>query len=168
MAAERRRGLLAGALLAAALVGLAVLALVRAGSPPQGPVEVPLDAATCARCRMLVSDPSFAAQLHTEDGEVRFFDDPGCLLLHLDERAPDVHAAWVHHLREARWVPLDRARFVAVPRSPMGHGLGAVGPEEAPEGITAEEALARLRRREEARRAPGGAGRAHPAPGEAP
>lgn len=152
MAAERRWRLLLGGVVLAALAAAVVLAVLRAGSPPQGPVEVPLDAATCARCRMLVSDASFAAQLHTEGGEVLFFDDPGCLLLYLDDEAPAVHGAWVHHLREPRWIPLSRARFVPVPRSPMGHGLGAVGPDEAPDGLTVREALVRLRAEDRARR----------------
>lgn len=135
----------------AALAGAVLLAVLRAGQPPEGPVAVPVDAATCARCRMLVSDPSFAAQLHTEGGQVLFFDDPGCLLLHLDEEELAVHAAWVHHLHETRWIPLEQARFVPVPRSPMGHGLGAVSAAEAPDAPDAEEALARLRRTEAGR-----------------
>lgn len=128
-----------GLALAVLAVGLVWLAL-RLGGAPGGPVEVPLDAAACARCRMLVSDLSFAGQLHTPEGEVRFFDDPGCLLLHLhdlqargelDALEPAVARAWVHHLEAERWIPLAEARFVPVPRSPMGYGLGARGPEAA-------------------------------------
>lgn len=155
MAAPRRRwGPVVGALVALALGAALVVALLRAGSPPEGPVEVPLDAATCARCRMLVSDPSFAAQLHTRRGEVLFFDDPGCLLLHLGEdearSGEPGHAAWVHHLRKDHWIPLERARFVSVPRSPMGYDLGATSEGDAPDGLTARAARERLEERAEA------------------
>jgi hypothetical protein len=136
-------------LVLAALAAVLALAVLRAGRPPSGPVDVPLDAATCAHCRMLVSDLSFAGQIHTAGGEVLFFDDPGCLLLHLD--AVEVHASWLHHLRADRWVPLDGARFVPVPRSPMGYGLGAVGAEDAPDGLTAAQARTRLRARDASR-----------------
>jgi copper chaperone NosL len=139
-----RRLVLVGTGVVAVVAALA-LAVTWAGRPPTGPVEVPWDAAACAHCRMLVGDPAFAAQLHTEAGEVRFFDDPGCLLLHLHEARPAVHGAWVHHLREDRWIALDEARFVEVERTPMGYGYGAVGPE-AGEGRTAEEVQARLLR----------------------
>lgn len=147
-----RRLALAGAAVAAGVAALA-LVVTWAGRPPTGPVEVPWDAAVCAHCRMLVGDPAFAAQLHTEAGEVRFFDDPGCLLLHLHDAHPAVHGTWVHHLREDRWVALDEARFVEVERTPMGYGYGALGPE-AGEGATAAEVQDRLVRDPPGGRAP--------------
>jgi hypothetical protein len=75
---------------------------------------------------MLISDPSFAAQLQTESGDVLDFDDPGCLLRYRQEHAPRVRAVWYHHQHEDRWLPESATAFQPMARTPMGWGLGAV------------------------------------------
>jgi copper chaperone NosL len=126
-AEARRRPWLAA--LAAVVLGLA---LFRLAAPPSGPVEPAWDRVACAHCRMLVSDPAFAAQLHDAAGEVRFFDDPGCLLLFRAE-APDPSArAWFHDSRGERWLAEAEVGFVRVDETPMAHGLAAVMRAETP------------------------------------
>jgi hypothetical protein len=78
---------------------------------------------------MLISDPVFAAQLESAEGETLSFDDPGCLLATLDAH-PDPRALWFHHAREERWLAGGEAGFVRVPHTPMGWGLGAVDADE--------------------------------------
>lgn len=145
----RRRALrlAAAAALLAALAGAVVLLVARSGEPPEDPVRVAWDRQACARCSMLVSEPSFAAQLHTEGGEVLFFDDPGCLLLWQARHDAAVHATWFHHLVEERWIPGEAVAFVEASPTPMGYGLGAVdaGTEGA---LSRQEALERARRRD--------------------
>ena len=155
MASERRlrRALLAAA--AALGVVAAVAALVRwSGRPPEGPVPVAWDRVACAECNMLVSEPAFAAQLHTHDA-VHHFDDPGCLFRFEDREGPQVRARWFHHLREERWIPGDAVAFVPTEPTPMGYGLGAVtegnGAALSPEAAR-EHARARDRARMEAPR----------------
>ena len=158
MARERRTlGRLAAAL------GLAALALVlwRAAAAPSGPVEPAWDRVACERCHMLVSDPRFAAQLHTAAGEVRFYDDPGCLLLARAETAeaaePPVASeaakppveVWFHDSAGAGWLTEPEARFVPAPETPMGHGFAAVAAARSPGALDAAAALAALRRRQE-------------------
>jgi hypothetical protein len=75
---------------------------------------------------MLISEPRFAAQLETEDGEIRSFDDPGCLLAELEARAPSVRRLWFHHVREDRWLDGAHVAFESAGETPMGYGLGAV------------------------------------------
>jgi hypothetical protein len=99
---------------------------------------------------MLVGDPSYAAQLQTTDGAVLHFDDPGCLLLYQREVEPEVHAVWLHHVHEDRWLARERARFVLSGPSPMGYGLGAVD-EGATDTLRWEEALEQARSRDAAR-----------------
>jgi copper chaperone NosL len=134
---------------AAALVALA-LALRWAQSPLEGPADPTWNRTPCARCGMLVGEPAFAAQLHTPAGDVRFFDDPGCLLLYAAEHPAEEAAAWFHHLREDRWVPAERAGFVPAEGTPMGYGLGAVDASE-PGAIPRAAALVAAQRREAAR-----------------
>ncbi len=113
-----------GVLLACALLAGLGWVLLRAQAPPSGPVDVPWDRAACSRCRMLLSDPRFAGQLHTESGTVLFFDDPGCLLLAAEGQ--EFAAAYFHHHDEDAWIPWDRVAFVETAPTPMGYGLAAV------------------------------------------
>jgi len=130
-----------------ALRRLALLALALAACGREsGPQPIAFDREACAHCRMLISDPRFAAQLETQDGEVRSFDDPGCLLAELAARAPAVRTLWFHHLREDRWLDGAHVAFVETERTPMGYGLGAVD-AGAPGALTLEQARARVAER---------------------
>jgi len=60
--------------LAAALGAVLALAACR---PPEGPQPIVYDREPCAHCRMLISEPRFAAQLEREEGEERSLDHPG-------------------------------------------------------------------------------------------
>ena len=83
MSAESRARSRARPLLAAGVSLAAIaLALYWAQRPPEGPVDPAWSRTPCSHCGMLVSERAFAAQLHTPAGEVRYFDDAGCLLLH--------------------------------------------------------------------------------------
>jgi len=154
MRAERRRlwrrlGAFACVLGAASALALAVL---RAQGPSEGPVPVTWDRTACHRCGMLVSDPAFAAQLHTPEGAVFYFDDPGCLLVHLHEARPEVHAVWLHHQRDDRWLALDESAFVFAEPTPMEYGLGVAEAGEVGSALSAEQATQHALQRDAARR----------------
>jgi hypothetical protein len=100
---------------------------------------------------MLISEPGFAAQLETEDGEVRSFDDPGCLLADLVSRSPRVRALWFHHAHEDRWLAGAEVAFERAERTPMGFGLGAVD-AGVPGTLSLAEARAQVAARLEAGR----------------
>lgn len=131
---------LRSAVVALAAIGALAVALHWAQRPPEGPVEPDWSRTSCAHCGMMVGEPAFAAQLHTPAGDVRFFDDPGCLLLYAAEHPGDEASAWFHHLRDARWIPANLARFAPASPTPMGYGLGAVDGSE-PGAIPRAEAL---------------------------
>src|SRR5690606_29231849 len=95
-----------------ALAALLVAALLRLERLPEGPVPLAWDRTACAHCHMHVGEPALAAQLQTKDGAVLHFDDPGCLLLHLEKEAREMHAIYFRHLREERWIPAVRVAFV--------------------------------------------------------
>lgn len=140
----RRVQLLAAGLLA--LVGLA-LAVVWAQAPPSGPEPVAWSQTACARCRMLVGEPGFAAQLHAADGQVHHFDDPGCLLLFESELEAPPRAVWLHHRDDDRWLARSEAGFVAADPTPMGYGLAVVDADE-PGALDAAAALEQARGRD--------------------
>ncbi len=143
MASARRwlaRGALAAVVLAA--VGGFALEVARSRRPADAPQQIAWDRAACAHCGMLISDPSWAAQFATRDGDVLAFDDPGCLLRYEHEHAADSHAAWFHHRREDRWIPRESVGFAIAGPSPMGYDLAAVDAQE-PGAISLDEARRR-------------------------
>lgn len=113
----------------AALLALAALAVWWSGRLPDGPVDPDWDHTRCARCGMLLSEPSFAAQVQWDDGRVVHYDDPGCLLVDA-WNAPGgldaAHAVWFHHRSEPRWIALADVGFEPVEHTPMDFGLAAV------------------------------------------
>lgn len=103
-------------------IGLGVRWLER---PPSGPVEPVWDFERCVHCGMHLSERPFAAQFHTDSGELAFFDDPGCLLLWRLETGA-TGKAYFHHADEERWVAEPEAVFVSAEQTPMGWGLAVV------------------------------------------
>lgn len=138
--------LVAGVALAAIVT--VIVAVVASQRLPDGPIEPVWDQQICAFCRMHVGEPRFAAQLQTRGGEVHWYDDPGCLAEHETAsrsagRALDVHAIWLRHLHEPRWVAASAARFVPVMPTPMGFGFGVVDGAGA-EGLGYADFVARI------------------------
>lgn len=76
----------------------------------------------CAHCAMLVSDPHFAAELTTTEGDRFFFDDPGCMAAYVQERAPHVRKMWVRD-HGGLWLEAANARFAKGASSPMDYGF---------------------------------------------
>jgi hypothetical protein len=137
--------------LACALVAAFSFALWRTAAPPSGAVEVPWDRVACARCRMLVSDPRFAGQLHKASGEVHFFDDPGCLLLELSEHEDAAATPYFRDSRSERWLGEAQVVFQRVPETPMGYGFMAVARETLADGLSPDAARALLQAGADAR-----------------
>lgn len=143
------------------LVAVVALAAVLGCGRADGPPPVAWDRTRCQHCGMLVSDPGFAGQIVAADGSVRQFDDPGCLLLALEEGAGGEGSPtlWFHHAHDDRWLAGDAVAFVAASHSPMGYGLAAVGADEAPEGLDLEAARRRVQELERLRTQPAPGGR---------
>lgn len=92
-----------------------------------GPPTVRFGEEACAACRMIISDERFAAAVVTADGDVRKFDDIGCLVEHESGRIPPDAACWVRDSRSGEWLDARQAIFIHSPSiaSPMGFGLAA-------------------------------------------
>jgi len=136
----------------AGLVLTAVVAVVawfvlQGQSLPDEPVPVVWDRTPCAACAMHVGEKGFAAEIVTADGEVRFYDDPGCALndyLALQEQGVPIHRVWFHHRTEDRWLSRSEVGFVEADPTPMGYGLAAVD-RDAPKAMDFERALEEVR-----------------------
>lgn len=113
-----------------------ILAVVVYGGTrlPDRPQPIAWNHEACAHCRMLIGDPTFAAQVITDDGDVLSFDDPGCAAAYL--RTHHVHHAWFHG-RDG-WLARDAVGFVRVAHSPMGSNVIAV-PKATPGALALED-----------------------------
>lgn len=106
------------------------------------PVPVAWDHAACDHCGMLISDPRFAAQLVTRDGERREYDDPACLFRDIAQDHPSLGNVWFHDSAGDGWLPWSGVAFVPASGAPMDGGLAAVVP--APGALSFGEASARV------------------------
>ena len=118
-------------LLPAALLGL--LAVAACGpADGTGPAEVRWDRDACERCRMAVSDRSYAAQVRGGPAGERtaafLFDDLGCAVLWLAEQAwredPRTEV-WVADCESGQWLDGRSCAYLEGRLTPMDFGLGA-------------------------------------------
>ncbi|MBF0256748.1 MAG: nitrous oxide reductase accessory protein NosL [Gammaproteobacteria bacterium] len=112
-----------------------LLALLLSGcfGEVEGPQEPKWDRDACERCRMVLSDRPFAAQIHylpegKKRTQIAWFDDIGCATLWLEDK-PWKDAAetkiWVADHRTREWIDARTAWYVPVDVSPMAYMLGA-------------------------------------------
>jgi nitrous oxide reductase accessory protein NosL len=117
------------------------------GEPETGPVEVKWDQNNCERCRMMLSDRHFAAQIRyfpeNKRARVVKFDDIGCATLWLKEKQwkddPKTQI-WVTDHRSGEWIDARKATYIRKNNSPMGYDLGAQT-EAAPDVLSYAEAV---------------------------
>lgn len=126
----------------ALVVVLALLAACR--GVPDGVQPIAWDREPCAHCRMVIGEPSYAAQVITSAGDVHSFDDPGCALRWLAAADAPPHRVFFHHADADRWLPGDQVGFRRGDTTPMGSALGAVE-RGAPGTLDLAAALAEVR-----------------------
>ncbi len=119
----------------ARLLSLIFITLLTAcsGEPDTGPLEIKWDRDACERCRMVLSDPHFAAQIRyypagKKRSVVEKFDDFGCAALWLEDKPwkDDGRTEfWVADHRSKEWIDATTATYVLKKTTPMEYGLGA-------------------------------------------
>ncbi len=113
-----------------------------------GPVAVHWDRATCARCRMVLSDRHHAAQVRVKPQEGRsrvyLFDDLGCAVIWLEDhpnwRDDPVTEIWVNDWRTGDWIDARTAYYLKGQETPMQYGLGAQS-DPAPDALDYSSAV---------------------------
>lgn len=128
-------------------VGLALVLSACSGGPETGPVEVKWDQDNCERCRMMLSDRNFAAQVrYFPDGKrskAVKFDDIGCAVLWLkDQQWKDdpKTQVWVADHRGGEWIDARKATYIRKNNSPMGYDLGAQAEADS-DGLNFDQAI---------------------------
>ena len=109
------------------LVLAATLAASGCEVAADGPPEILVDRTACSHCRMLISEPAFAAAYKAPGAAARVFDDIGCLRAALHTETATGVQFWFHDFSHGGWITGTEATFVASPdiRTPMGGGIVA-------------------------------------------
>lgn len=111
-----------------------LLLLVSACSmdPQTGPGDTRWDRQSCERCRMMLSDRHYAAQVRVfpeaNRSRVFYFDDIGCAIIWLQDKPWEANKAteiWVTDHRTGEWIDARAASYVENRITPMEYGLGA-------------------------------------------
>lgn len=127
---------------------LAALILISACSPAptDGPAPVVWDRDACERCRMVLSDRHYAAQIRLGAQQVHKFDDLGCAVLWLeqqpDKNNPDTQI-WVNDHQSGEWLNARTAFYVLGKTTPMDYGLGASA-QTRPDSLNFDQARAHI------------------------
>ena len=130
---DRRAALRRGAMLLAGVFAVPALGALEACAP-DGPRAIAYGRDQCAFCRMVVSEPRFAAALVSAKGRTFVFDSIECLAGYCLQSeatfgADPARSLWVTDSeRPGTLIRAERARFLREegPSSPMGKGLLAV------------------------------------------
>lgn len=117
------------------------------GEPASGPVSVNWDRETDPRCGMVISDRRFAAEIRDPEGKVWKFDDIGCAMFWLSQRAFNEATPrteyWVADYRSGDWLDARQAYYLQGRKSPMGYHFAALAEPEA-ETLTYQEMKRRI------------------------
>ena len=91
----------------------------------------------CDECFMLINESRYAAGYVTLEGQVKRFDDIGCLLIYHKKHQENIAHFWVKDFDTQKWLKADNAFFVRSDsiQTPMGFGIIAFGTAESAQKI---------------------------------
>ena len=77
-------------------------------------------------CKMLITKEHNTAQVVAPDGKTWFFDDPGCMVLWLQDKSFKNEAKlWVHSIDTQKWIDAKKAAYGVKDKTEMHYGFGA-------------------------------------------
>ncbi|MDD2384379.1 MAG: nitrous oxide reductase accessory protein NosL [Sulfurospirillaceae bacterium] len=99
------------------------------------PQKIHWDRDMCERCKMVLSDRKFSAQVvNPENGRKYTFDDIGCVVLWFrDDKIAwsDKAIIWVNDVHTGEWIDARSAWYDVENITPMAYGFGAHKSKEA-------------------------------------
>ncbi len=111
-----------------------------AEKPVGEPRKVHWDRDMCERCKMVLSDRKFSAQvINPETGRKYMFDDLGCVILWFKEDKiawSDKAIIWVNDVKSGEWIDARNAFYDTENITPMAYGFGAHLKQESVGGDT--------------------------------
>lgn len=106
-----------------------------------GPADIRFGQDTCSACSMIISEKQHAAQYLLANGEVRKFDDTGCMIEHIkNTEKQEIKAVFVKDFSTNNWINAGTARFIKSDKiiTPMGHGIVAISNDKDPVKVQEE------------------------------
>ncbi|NBK98216.1 MAG: hypothetical protein EOM50_09370 [Erysipelotrichia bacterium] len=98
------------------------------------PRKIHWDRDMCERCKMVLSDRKFSAQvINPNNGKKYFFDDIGCVILWFKENSiewKETAVIWVNDAKTAEWIDARKAFYDIENITPMAYGFGAHAKKE--------------------------------------
>ncbi len=109
-------------------ITLFTLLTISCSNNDTGVVDVKWDRDACERCRMVLSDRHFAAQVRGgPKNKAYLFDDLGCAVHWLQKQKwGETAKIWVTDYRNGKWLDARTAHYVAGQITPMDFEFGAV------------------------------------------
>jgi len=93
----------------------------------QGAHKVHFDRDMCERCKMVISDRNYVAQI-VENNRAYNFDDIGCALLWLDKKPPEWQKRAKFYIADSKsgeFIDMAIAHWSSGHTTPMDYGIGA-------------------------------------------
>jgi copper chaperone NosL len=95
------------------------------------PRNINYDRDVCHTCKMGLADPKYDVQAINHYGEVRWYDDLGCLVEDMREGdfnqwKGQAYKIWIGDADTGNWIDAEKAWYRFGDRTPMGYGYGAV------------------------------------------
>jgi hypothetical protein len=100
--------------------------------------QVHWDRDMCERCKMVVSERKYAAEIvDPKTDKVYYFDDIGCAVLWLEEEKipwADRAKIWVTDAKTGEWLDARTAKYTDDSITPMAYGIAAFSEKTFPKG----------------------------------
>ncbi len=96
------------------------------GNTQMKPMPLKLSFTNDPQCKMLITTQRNALQVVSPDGNTWFFDDPGCMVLWLEDKAfKESVKIWVYTLDTQKWIDAKTAWYGVKDNTAMGYGFAA-------------------------------------------
>ena len=96
------------------------------GNMEMKPLPIKLNHTNDTQCAMLIKTNENAAEIVAPDGRTWFFDDPGCMVLWIENKPfRDQAKLWAHSIDTKQWIDARAAYYGVTDKTEMRYGFGA-------------------------------------------
>ncbi len=99
---------------------------IQKGNTQKQPLPIKPGHVNDTQCKMIITDTTHAAEVVAPNGNTWFFDDPGCMILWLEDKPFKTQATlWVKAVDTGKWIDAKKAWYTRTDNTPMHYGFGA-------------------------------------------
>jgi len=112
-----------------------LLLLSCSGDKGAEPVDIHYGQDICERCKMIISEEKFSAQLILNNGNIYKFDDIGGMIHYINEKnlSPEISKIYVKDYNTGKWLSSEEALFIFTNKikTPMNYGIIALSVKQS-------------------------------------